>query len=68
MTALTCTPNPVIGGNTTVCTVTMNGIMVEDTTVSVLSDQPFFVPADGLGDGAGRCGQCRLFPPDDPCP
>jgi hypothetical protein len=42
--ALTCTPNPVIGGNTTVCTVTMNGIMPSDTTVSVLSDQPFFLP------------------------
>jgi hypothetical protein len=25
--ALTCAPNPVIGGNTTICTVTMNGIM-----------------------------------------
>jgi hypothetical protein len=45
--ALTCTPNPVIGGNTTVCTVTMNGIMPSDTTVSVLSDQPFFAPASG---------------------
>ena len=69
VTALTCTPNPVIGGNTTVCTVTMNGIMVEDTTVSVLSDQPFFVARRfGLPDGAGWCGECRLFPPDDACP
>ena len=44
VTALTCTPNPVIGGDTTVCTVTMNGIMVEDTPVSVLSDQPLLLP------------------------
>ena len=44
VTALTCTPNPVIGGNPTVCTVTMNGIMVEDTSVSVLSDQPLLLP------------------------
>jgi hypothetical protein len=44
VTALTCTPNPVIGGDTTVCTVTMNGIMVEDITVSVLSDQPLLLP------------------------
>ena len=36
VTALTCTPNPIIGGNPTVCTVTMNGIMVENTPVSVL--------------------------------
>ena len=41
---LTCAPNPVIGGNTTVCTVTMNGIVPPDTLVSVLSDQPFFLP------------------------
>jgi len=41
---LTCTPNPVIGGNPTVCTVTMNGIVPTDTPVSVLSDQPFFLP------------------------
>jgi hypothetical protein len=44
VTALTCTPNPVIGGNPTVCTVTMNGIMVENTSVSVLSDQPLLLP------------------------
>ena len=47
VTALTCTPNPVIAGNTTVCTVTMNGIMPSATTVWVLSDQPFFAPANG---------------------
>ena len=41
---LTCAPNPVIGGNTTVCTVTMNGIMAADTLVSVLSDQPLLLP------------------------
>ena len=45
--ALTCTPNPVIAGNTTICTVTMNGIMPDGTTVWVLSDQPFFVPPTG---------------------
>jgi len=44
VTALTCTPNPVIGGNPTVCTVTMNGVMVEDTWVYVSSDQLFFLP------------------------
>ena len=44
---LACAPNPVIGGNTTVCTVTMNGIMPSATGVFVLSDQPFFVPANG---------------------
>ena len=44
VTGLTCTPNPVIGGNTTVCTVTMNGIVPTDIPVSVLSDQPFFLP------------------------
>jgi Beta-propeller repeat len=42
---LTCTPNPVIAGNTTVCTVTMNGIMPAATPVWILSDQPFFAPA-----------------------
>jgi hypothetical protein len=47
VTAVVCTPNPVISGNTTVCTVTMNGIMPADTPVSVLSDQPFFAPASG---------------------
>src|SRR5204862_674333 len=41
---LVCAPNPVIGGNTTVCTVTMNGIMPSDTPVSVLSDQPLLLP------------------------
>ena len=44
VTALTCAPNPVIGGNTTVCTVTMNGIMVEDISVYVSSDQPLLLP------------------------
>ena len=44
VTALTCTPNPVIGGNTTVCTVTLNGTMVEDISVYVSSDQLFFLP------------------------
>jgi hypothetical protein len=46
-TALTCTPNPVIAGNTTICTVTLNGIMPAATTVWILSDQPFFAPASG---------------------
>jgi hypothetical protein len=48
--ALTCTPNPVVAENTTVCTVTMNGIMPSDTTVWILSDQPFFapIPANGI--------------------
>src|SRR5205814_1711939 len=41
---LACAPNPLIAGNTTICTVTMNGIMPTDTTVWVLSDQPFFLP------------------------
>jgi hypothetical protein len=45
--AVVCTPNPVISGNTTICTVAMNGIMPADTPVSVLSDQPFFAPASG---------------------
>jgi hypothetical protein len=47
VTALACTPNPVIAGNTTVCTVTLNGIMPAATPVWVLSDQPFFAPASG---------------------
>src|SRR5204862_7638227 len=42
---LTCAPNPVIAGNPATCTVTMNGIVPSDTPVSVLSDQPFFLPA-----------------------
>jgi hypothetical protein len=48
--ALTCTPNPVVAENTTVCTLTMNGIMPSDTTVWILSDQPFFapIPANGI--------------------
>jgi hypothetical protein len=46
-TALTCTPNPVIGGNTTVCTVTLNGIMPRAVTVAVSTDQPFIAPASG---------------------
>jgi len=45
--ALTCAPNPVIGGNTAICTVTMNGIMPAATPVWVLSDQPFIAPANG---------------------
>jgi hypothetical protein len=45
--AMTCNPNPVIAGNTTICTVTMNGVMPFATTVYVLSDQPFFAPASG---------------------
>jgi hypothetical protein len=44
VTALTCAPNPVIGGNPTVCTVTLNGTMVENISVSVLSDQPLLLP------------------------
>jgi hypothetical protein len=44
---LTCTPNPVIAGNTTICTVTMNGIMPAATTVWIHSDQPFFAPGSG---------------------
>ena len=47
VTALTCTPNPVIGGNTTVCTVTLNGIMPGAVTCRFLSDQPFIAPASG---------------------
>jgi hypothetical protein len=47
VTALTCTPNPVIGGNTTVCTVTLNGIMPGAVTVAVSTDQPFIAPASG---------------------
>jgi hypothetical protein len=53
VTALTCTPNPVIAENTTVCTVTMNGTMVEDITVSVLSDQPFIAPGGYMTVPAG---------------
>jgi hypothetical protein len=45
--ALTCTPNPVIAEQTTVCTVTLNAIMPSATTVWILSDQPFFAPASG---------------------
>jgi hypothetical protein len=47
VTALTYTPNPVIGGNTTVCTVTLNGIMPGAVTVAVSTDQPFIAPASG---------------------
>jgi hypothetical protein len=43
--ALAC--NPVIAGNTTTCTVTLNGIMPAATLVWVLSDEPFFAPANG---------------------
>jgi hypothetical protein len=45
--ALACTPNPVISGNQTICTVTMNGVMPSDTTVWVSTDQPFLAPASG---------------------
>jgi len=45
--ALTCTPNPVIAEQTTICTVTLNAIMPLGTTVWILSDQPFFAPASG---------------------
>jgi hypothetical protein len=45
--ALTCNPNPVFAGNTTICTVTLNGIVPAPTPVFVLSDQPFFAPASG---------------------
>jgi hypothetical protein len=45
--AMACNPNPVISGTTTICTVTMNGIMPVDTPVFVLSDQPFYAPASG---------------------
>jgi hypothetical protein len=45
VTVLTCPP--VIGGNTATCTVTMNGIMPAPTPVFVLSDEPFFAPANG---------------------
>jgi hypothetical protein len=44
VTALTCAPNPVIGGDTTVCTVTLNGIMPARTSVYVSSDQPLLLP------------------------
>jgi hypothetical protein len=44
---LTCTPNPVIAEKTTICTVTMNGTMPSATAVWILSDQPFFAPANG---------------------
>jgi hypothetical protein len=43
--ALAC--NPVIGGNTTICTVTMNGIMTAPTPVWVLSDLQQIAPANG---------------------
>ena len=43
--ALAC--NPVIGGNTTTCTVTMNGIMPAATPVFVLSDLQQIAPANG---------------------
>ena len=68
VTALTCTPNPVIAGNTTVCTVTLNGIMPAATTVWILVGPAVLRARFGLPDGAGWCGQCRVFPPDDPCP
>jgi hypothetical protein len=45
--ALTCNPNPVIAGNATICTVTLNGIMPSPAPVWILSDQPFFAPASG---------------------
>ncbi|HEY7387740.1 MAG TPA: hypothetical protein VH640_04485, partial [Bryobacteraceae bacterium] len=56
---LACTPNPVIAGNPTTCTVTMNGIMIEPTTVWVSSDQTFIAPANGtitipVGASTGR--------------
>jgi hypothetical protein len=44
---LTCTPNPVFGGDTTICTVTLNGIMPGAVTVQVSTDQPFIAPASG---------------------
>jgi hypothetical protein len=47
VTALTCTPNPVIAGNTTICTVTVNGIMPAAATVWIHSDEPFFAPGSG---------------------
>jgi hypothetical protein len=47
VTALTCTPNPVFGGETTICTVTLNGIMPGAVTVQVSTDQPFIAPASG---------------------
>ena len=45
--ALKCNPDPVIAGATTICTVTLNGIMPAATPVWILSDQPFFAPANG---------------------
>ena len=69
VTALTCTPNPVIGGNTTVCTVTLNGTMVErHIGVRFVGPAVLLARRPRLPDGAGWCGECRLFPPDDACP
>ena len=66
--ALTCTPNPVIAGNTTVCTVTLNGIMPA-ATHRLDSVGPAVLRARfGYRDGAGWCGQYRFFHHDDPCP
>src|SRR5262249_30790147 len=64
VTALTCAPNPVIGGNPTVCTVTMNGIMPAPTSVYVSSDQPLLLPgAQGyLTVPAGAVSAAFSFP------
>jgi len=64
VTALTCAPNPVIGGNPTVCTVTMNGIMPAPTSVYVSSDQPLLLPgAHGyLTVPAGAVSAAFSFP------
>jgi hypothetical protein len=45
--ALACNPNPVVAEQTAICTVTLNGIMPSATLVWILSDQPFFAPANG---------------------
>ena len=66
--ALTCTPNPVIAGNTTICTVTLNGIMPAATPVWILSDQPFFAPASGTVTVPAGAVSTAFSDHDDPCP
>ena len=55
-----------IAGNSDLHRDEMNCIVPPDTLVSVLSDQPFFLPdASGWLTVPAWCGQCRVFHPHD---